>query len=109
MKDRIIPPNTERLGFLLDDKYFKKPKNHSARELAKSRHQESMVNHEKEKVDEWVENVEMVDIDFNSVNDLSYAPKRYMDCSHGMGSFYKDGILLRFNNKKNNSFFIYRS
>jgi len=103
--NEIIPPNTERLSFLLDDKYFKKPKNHSAREVAKLRHQEEMKDHEKEKVDRWVENVEMVDIDFNSVNDLSYAPKRYMDCSHGMGSFYKDGILLRFNNKKNNSNF----
>jgi len=37
--DEIIPPNTERLSFLLDDKYFKKPKNQKTRELAKSRHQ----------------------------------------------------------------------
>jgi hypothetical protein len=104
-KNKIIPPNTERLSFLLDDKFFNKPKNQDARELVKSRHQEEMKDHVKEKVDKWVDNIEMVNIDLSSVHDLSYAPKNYADSAYGTGSFYKDGVLLRFNNKKNNSTF----
>ena len=104
-QEKIIPPNTERISFLLDDKFFEKPKNQNAREHARSCHREEMKDHEKEKFDKWLDHVEMVDIDFTSVNDLSYAPKHYLTSSYGIGSFYKDGVLLRFNNKKNNSNF----
>ena len=50
-QEKIIPPNTERVSFLLDDKFFEKPKNQNAREHARSCHREEMKDHEKEKFD----------------------------------------------------------
>jgi len=98
-----ILSDTDQLSFLLDDKYFNKPKNHNLKAIYKEDQQKYAS--EKNNKNQWLDNVEMVNLDLNSINDHSYAPKHHLNSSQGLGSFYKDGILLRFKNKKNNSTF----
>ena len=100
-----ILPDTETSVFFLPNKYHKnrekyeEEKNTFQKIVSKSEDLTTMAK------TQWIDNPEIVDIDLAKVHDLSYAPQAYFKTGRGLGSFYKDGILIRFNNKKNNSYF----
>jgi len=102
---REILSDTETLVFFLpnrqhkNEERYKEEKNMFQKVISKSKDLDMSAKMQ------WIDNPEIVNIDLAKVHNLSHVPQTYFKTGRELGSFYKDGILLRYNNKKNNSFF----